>query len=224
MREDEQFKELCRVMDILLGENGCAWDKAQTHESMRQNLLEEAYETADAIDQGDMPALCEELGDLLLQVLMHSRVAEKDGYFSLADAIKQASDKLVRRHTHIFGGSKILAETAEDVVSIWEANKVKEKAFSSPVENMRAVAKALPALERSQKVIKRSGEDFSKKNIINELHLLLDDMNEDKVSKEENMEICGKILLLIAALSTKIQINAELSLTNAIQAFINKFE
>ena len=232
MREEEHFKKLCSVVDTLLGENGCAWDKAQTHESMRQNLLEESYETAEAIDQGDMPALCEEIGDLLLQVMMHSRVAEKAGNFCLADVMQGAADKLVRRHTHIFaaeGQSSALdsAQTAEEVEKIWEANKIKEKSLSNPVENMRAVAKALPALERAQKVIKRSGEDFSQEALINELQKLLasvNDENDEKLVKGSIMETCGRILLLMAALSTKMQINAEFSLTNAIQEFINKFE
>ena len=213
MREEEHFAELCKIMTTLLGENGCPWDRAQTHQTLRPHLLEEAYEVADAIDNNDKNALREELGDLLLQVIIHSKIAEKDGAFDLKDVIRDVSDKLVRRHTHIF--AEDTAQTPADVEDTWEANKIKEKAISSPLENMQAVPKALPALARAQKVIKRSGKDFSQKHLVAELQHLLDD--PDLVNH-------GNVLLLIATLFTKMQINAEFSLTNAVQEFINSFK
>jgi tetrapyrrole methylase family protein/MazG family protein len=218
MKEEEQFIELCKVRDILLGENGCAWDKAQTHKSLRNLLLEESYETADAIDQEDMAALKEELGDILLHVLLHSRIAENDGHFNLADVMGHVAEKLVRRHSHIFGGDT--ANSPHTVEETWEANKIKEKALFTPLENMQAVARALPALERASKVAKRSGKDFPRKATIKKLRFLIDDLEENP----DSMESYGKILFLITALSTKMQINAEFSLTNATQAFINSFK
>ena len=210
MGESEQFIKLCDVIDTLLSEDGCAWDRAQTIESLRPNLLEESYEVADAIDNNDKTALREELGDMFLPIIMISRIAEKDGHFSLADVLTDAAEKLVRRHTHIFGGDN--ADTPEDVIDIWESNKNKEKSISTPFENMMAVPKALPALARAQKVLKRSGKEFSILSLKEELIRIL---NEPK------MENDGKILLLMAALLTKMQINAEFSLTKAVQEFIN---
>jgi len=218
MKEQECFTKLCKVMDILLGDNGCAWDRAQTHKSLRNLLLEESYEAADAIDQEDMAALQEELGDVLLHVIIHSRIAEKEGHFSLTDVINQVSEKLVRRHSHIFGEDK--AKTPQSVEKTWEANKMKEKALFTPLENMQAVAKALPALERAAKVFKRSGKDLSHKALIDEIRLLLEDLG----SHPKSIESYGEILFLMAALSIKMQINAEFSLTNSTQAFINSFE
>ena len=219
MREEENFTELCKVVDTLLGENGCPWDKAQTHQSLRSDLLEESYEVADAIDQKDMTALCEELGDLLLHVIMHSRIAEKEGHFNLSDVVGQVADKLVRRHSHIFGGD--IAVSPAEAEKTWEANKNKEKAIFTPLQNMKAVPKALPALERAQKVIKRSKMEFP--GSTDEIRTLLDNLEKTELEMPK-MENIGRILFFIAIISTKIQINAEFSLTKVTQEFINSFE
>ena len=219
MKEDQQFLKLCEVVDILLGENGCPWDKAQTHQSLRPLLLEESYEVADAIDNKDMAALKEELGDLLLHIVLHSRLAEKENYFSLNEVIAQAAEKLIGRHTHIFGSDS--ASTPAEVEETWEANKNKEKAIYTTLENIRAVPKALPALVRAQKVIKRSETEFA--DCHEEIRILLDKLEKTSL-EEEKKEICGKIFFFMAVLSEKKQINAEFSLTNAIQEFINTFE
>jgi tetrapyrrole methylase family protein/MazG family protein len=117
--------ELNATLETLLGENGCPWDKEQTHESMKPHLLEEANEVIDAIDRGDMAALREELGDVLWQVLFHAKLAERDGLFTLADVVSGINAKLISRHTHVFGGEK--AASVADVLRIWEENKAREK-------------------------------------------------------------------------------------------------
>jgi len=127
MDENKALDKLRKVMDTLLGENGCPWDKAQTHTSLRPNLLEESQEVIEAIDSADMDSLREELGDLLLQVLFHSRIAEKAGHFNLADVIDKLADKLVSRHSHIFGSD--IANSPEEALALWEANKRKEKSL-----------------------------------------------------------------------------------------------
>ena len=230
-------------MDTLLGENGCPWDRAQTHKSLRPHLLEESYEVADAIDNDDMAALSEELGDLLLQVILHSRIAEKEDHFTLGTVIDQLAEKLIRRHTHIFASD--VAQSAKSAEETWEANKMKEKSISTPLENMEAVPKALPALIRTQKVIKRSGQDFDLQDIIEEMETILQGIKKEinkeikkdikkTIKKEtaeykgkngdcEDEEIFGKFLFLTTALFAKMQLNAEFSLTNATLAFINSF-
>ena len=211
--EEHQFIELCKVMDTLLGENGCPWDRAQTHQSLRPHLLEEAYEVIDTIDNNDMKGLCEELGDILIHVVIHSRIAEKAGHFTLSDVIQGVSEKLIRRHSHIFADDT--ASTTADVESTWEANKFKEKDISTTLEYMQAVPKALPALARAQKVIKRSGKEFSEKELIKEVQKQIND---------PNMANYGYVLFLITVILTKMQINAEFSLTNETQGFINSFK
>ena len=119
------FENLLGLMDTLLSENGCPWDRQQTHESLRKNMIEEAAEAAHAIDSKNPEALTEELGDVLLQVLFHAKIAEKNGMFTIEDVIKKLSDKLVSRHTHVFGSDK--AFTPEDALLVWKKNKRKEK-------------------------------------------------------------------------------------------------
>jgi len=117
--------ELNRIMETLLGENGCPWDKEQTHESLRPNMLEEAQEAAEAIDANNPVYLCEELGDVLLQVVFHAKLAERAGTFTLDDVIRGLCDKLVRRHTHVFGADT--AVSAEEAMQIWQKNKLNTK-------------------------------------------------------------------------------------------------
>jgi len=124
MNESESLKKLLEIMDRLLGEGGCPWDREQTHESLKPNLEEECREALEAIDSGDPKALCEELGDVLLQVVFHAKLAEKAGTFCLDDVIRAISDKLVRRHTHIFSDDK--ATTPEEALRLWNENKKKE--------------------------------------------------------------------------------------------------
>ena len=119
------LNKLLGIMDKLLSEDGCPWDREQTHKSLRKYLLEECSEAIEAIDSDDMASLCEELGDVLLQVVFHAKLAEKAGVFTMDDVIESIVNKLVSRHTHIFGDDK--AVTAEDVAKLWTANKKKER-------------------------------------------------------------------------------------------------
>jgi len=224
MSKNNSFTKLNDVMDTLFGENGCPWEKAQTHQSIRADLLEESYEVAEAIDTSDMSSLKEELGDLLLQVILHSRIAEANGDFCLDDVMNQLSKKLISRHSHIFGEDT--AKTPKDALQSWEANKMQEKAILTPLENMQAVPKALPALTRAQKVIKRSNNNFAKnfseKEALSEIRILLENMGKNDLIEDE-MGIYGNVLFLLAQILTKKQINAEFVLTNAVQTFINSF-
>lgn len=119
--------KLLAIMDTLLGENGCPWDKKQTHESLRENMLEECNEAIDAINQRDMDALKEELGDVLLQVVFHAKIAQKAGHFDMNDVVAVLADKLIRRHSHIFGPDVGTVASADDALKLWKRNKEKER-------------------------------------------------------------------------------------------------
>lgn len=142
------------TVKALRAEGGCPWDRAQTHESLRPYLLEETYETLEALDGLQKPGgdaqLKEELGDVLLQVLLHAQIASERGAFTMDELAGSLADKLVRRHPHVFGGEKL--EKAEDVVRQWEKSKQKEKAKDSALDGIPA---ALPALQQSLKVIEK---------------------------------------------------------------------
>lgn len=120
------FKELLEIIKILRGENGCEWDRAQTYQSMRECLRNETEEVINAIDNNNLENLCEELGDVLLQVLMNCRIAEEKGDFTFSDVVQTLSDKLIRRHPHVFGDEK-RPSTPEESLKMWIKVKEKEK-------------------------------------------------------------------------------------------------
>lgn len=147
----EDYRALIR---FLRSPEGCPWDRAQTHESIRRNVVEEAYETAHAIDSGDRENLREELGDLLMQVLLHTEMETELGHFDLDDVADTACKKLVFRHPHVFGGAAAADPGA--ALTAWEARKRAEKGQKTVTEAMEGVAEALPALWRAEKIQKKA--------------------------------------------------------------------
>lgn len=147
----EDFRE---IMAMLRSPGGCPWDAEQTHESIRRNVIEEAYELAAAIDSGDNENLREELGDLLMQVIFHCRIEEEKGNFDLNDVADVACQKLVFRHPHVFGD--MVCENSEEVLKTWDEVKRIEKAQKTVTSTMEGVAETLPALWRAEKVQKKA--------------------------------------------------------------------
>ena len=123
--ETYTFNDLIKTVETLLGENGCPWDRAQTFESLREDLLEECNEAIEAVDKNDPAAICEELGDVVLTILLYAKIAEKESLFTLSDIINGLTQKLIRRHSHVFGDKKAL--TPEEALLNWEIEKKKEK-------------------------------------------------------------------------------------------------
>ena len=148
------FDSLVRIMALLRSENGCPWDREQTHESIRANMIEETYEVIEAIDNNDAVLLREELGDALLQIVFHSRISEEAGDFCVDDVIHDVCAKLIHRHPHIFGD--VQADTSEAVLNNWEAIKTEEKHRIGLSGTLQSVPPALPALMRAQKMVKKS--------------------------------------------------------------------
>src|SRR5688500_17793879 len=156
----DAFRRLVAVMAKLRAPDGCPWDREQTHESLARHLLEETYETLEAIDAGDLDHLREELGDLVLQVIFHSEIAFEQGAFGVADVPDDLRTKLVRRHPHVFGRGGVGGlppqdgerMTAADVYANWERNKRAEKGTGV----MDGIPKALPALARAAKIHRRA--------------------------------------------------------------------
>ena len=149
-RDFYTLADLIRVLRILRSPEGCPWDREQEHISLRRNMLEEAYEAVDAIDSGDMAALREELGDVLMQVIFHAQIEEDAGRFTLDDVADTVCKKLIYRHPHVFG--TVRAEDSETVLTNWEALKRSEKGQHSTTEAMESVAHALPATWRAEKI------------------------------------------------------------------------
>ena len=149
-----KYPELERLVDIvgvLRSENGCQWDREQTHKTLRPNMLEEAYEAVDAIDNEDMANLREELGDVLLQVVLHSQIAKDNKEFDIEDVAKELADKLVHRHPHVFGDKKV--NSTEEILSNWDNLKKEEKKDRKSV--LDGISKSQSALMSAQKISKR---------------------------------------------------------------------
>ena len=153
-KEHYTIDDLAEIVTLLRSKDGCPWDKVQTHESIRPDLIEETYEVIEAIDQNDPEMLREELGDVLLQVVFHSRIETEQGHFTLDDVCTDICNKLIIRHPHVF--STVQADTTEEVLKNWDTIKEETKHQTTRTQTLEAVAKTLPALMRAQKVCKRA--------------------------------------------------------------------
>lgn len=231
MKKEYSFNDFVDIIRQLRAPNGCPWDREQTHGSLRSCLIEEAYETADGIDTfektGDYENLCEELGDLLLQVIMHGVIAEEEKNFSIQDIIDGISEKMIRRHPHVFGDAQ--ADTSKEVLNNWEEIKKEEKSEAQVSDGMIRVARALPSTIRAQKVQKKAakvGFDFpsyeeAEKKVIEELKELSEARESGDLAHQD--EEYGDLLFSVVNLSRFLQLNVENSLTNATDKFINRF-
>ena len=227
MKEKYSFEDFLGIMDTLRSKDGCPWDKAQTHESLRQYLIEEAYEAVDAIDNQDMDNLCEELGDVLLQIVFHAKIESEKNGFTMDDVIDGVSKKMIRRHTHIF--SDDVANTPEEVMRTWENNKKAEKGFETDTQAVKNVPRSLPALMRAEKVQKKaadSGFDFENINqTIEKAKEEFQEFSEALFDGKGNVEEeFGDILFSFVNIARFLKINPEFALTNAVEKFINRFE
>ena len=149
------FDDLCEITRLLRGEGGCPWDRAQTHASVRNCVIEEAYEVVEAIDRCDPELLCEELGDLLFQSVFHAQIEAEAGRFDIGDVVDRNARKMIDRHPQVFGNEE--AVDADESLRRWEARKVVEKGRSTLSSRLRAVPAMLPALMRAQKIAKKAG-------------------------------------------------------------------
>ena len=215
------FEHLNEIMRILCGPDGCPWDRAQTHQSLRTCMLEEAYEVIDAIDEGDMDHLCEELGDVLLQVAIHAEIARLHGEFDITDVTTAICDKMIRRHTHVFGADD--AQSADQVLDLWSRNKMAERSQKTRTESMRDITRALPAMLKAVKVMKRSGEaglrDESVRQAAERCARRL-----SALSVENAEEALGEALLDLAEMAFMLKVDPEIALNGAIKRFIERFD
>lgn len=220
------YEELLEIVAKLRADDGCPWDRIQTHESLRKCMIEEAYEAAEAIDNKDDENLQEELGDVLLQVVMHAQIAKEQGRFDMTDVIQGVSEKMIRRHPHIFG-STVVGDAGE-VLENWEAIKRQEKHEASVYESAARVPRALPANIRAEKVLKKAqagGWDFGGEETVKAA--VQDDLIQlERAHKSGDLSLVedkfGTLMLDIINLSRFLNVNAENSLTNAIEKFINR--
>ncbi len=218
---------LLDIMEKLRSKDGCPWDIKQTHKSLREYVIEEAYEVVEAIDNNDIDLLVEELGDLLLQVVFHCQIANEEGYFNIRDVIDGVCKKLVYRHPHVFGETKV-GNISEANIS-WNVMKEKEKNITSYTQKLKRIPKSLSALSKSYKVQKKAagvGFDW------NDIHGALDKIKEEadelleaqRGGDRENIEEeLGDLLFAVVNVSRFLEVNPEIALNRTISKFIDRF-
>ncbi|MBQ5389986.1 MAG: nucleoside triphosphate pyrophosphohydrolase [Clostridia bacterium] len=222
-KERYDFQDLCDVMAILRAPGGCPWDMEQTHGSIRQNFIDETYEAVEAIDLNDKTLLCEELGDVLMQVVFHAQIEEEQNGFTMEDVTTGVVEKLIYRHPHVFADT--VADTSAEVLVNWDKLKAKEKHRDTVTATLESVPKPLPALMRAEKVGKKAakvGFDFATaedaaKKITEETEELL------CADEADRMEELGDLLFAVVNTARKYGISAEEALTHATNKFIRRF-
>lgn len=225
----ELFGKLVRIMARLRGEDGCPWDRQQTHETIKPYFVEETYEVLEAINEGDAGKLCEELGDVMLQVVFHARMAEEAGLFGIGDVLKAITEKLVRRHPHVFGD--VQADTAQEVLFNWEQiKKTEREQATGKASALDGVPRELPALLRAHRlqekasrvgfdwkeareVVKKVEEEFA------EFHAAMESEQPDRMEAE-----LGDLLFSLVNLGRFIAVNPEEALRKTIARFIARFQ
>lgn len=224
------MERLLGIMEKLRGPGGCPWDREQTHESLKSGLIEEAYEVIDAIESGNASELEEELGDLLLQVVFHSQLGAEEGCFGFPDVANGVSDKLVRRHPHVFGGLEVSG--ADEVLQNWDAIKKAEKKGEgdAPASIVAGIPKHLPALQKAHQVQKRAaraGFDWNHiDDVFEKLHEEIDELKEAiaRNHEEDIRDELGDLLFSAVNVSRFLGHNPEELLNRNIKKFIRRFQ
>ena len=231
--EKERFNlnDLFDIITALRAENGCPWDRAQTRESIKNNLIEESYEMYDAINNGDIDGILEESGDMFLQLVFHTIFAEEEHSYNRSDVLTGVCSKMISRHSHVFGSD--IAKNGEQALDVWEKNKTKEKGYESGSEYLDCVPHSFPALMRAQKLQKRAAKynfDFSS---VDQVYQKVAEETEEvrqaalSAGSSENIDALkgelGDLLFTVVNLSRLYKIDAEEALKLTCDKFLNRF-
>lgn len=227
-KEKYGVDDLLHIMEILRSPEGCPWDRAQTHASIRNNMLEEAYEAVEAIDTRDRELLQEELGDVLFQVVFHARLEQESGGFDFSDVVDGVAKKLVERHPHVFGNVRVTG--AEDVWNNWEAIKARSKGRTTLPEVLRGVSPALPALMRAQKLQRKAAKacanPVSRNKAVSDVQSVAQELLRlpENAGEEERRRVLGKLLFSVSRAAESMQVESEQALSEECERFLSGFE
>ena len=222
------IQDLLDIMARLRAPNGCPWDREQDHKSLKIYLIEEAYEVLEAIDEENPKKLCDELGDLLLQVIFHAQIAKENGQFDFGDVAHGVSAKMINRHRHVFGEEE--AETADDVMSIWEKVKKEEKGLDTQTQVLKEVPGNLPALMRSFKVQQKAAQvGFDWDDVDDAMAKVKEEVREleqayKNGAADDIEEELGDLLFAVVNVSRFLKVQPELALAATVNKFIRRFE
>ena len=217
--------DLKRIVSILRAPGGCQWDGEQTHQSIRRNFLEEAYEVAEAIDEGSLEHLQEELGDVLLQVVFHASIEEDAGHFNLDDVADGVSKKLIYRHPHVFGNVSV--NSTDEILSNWEELKKAEKGQASQADAVDSVARTLPALWRAEKVQKKAAKvGFDWPDVNGALDKMTEELAEVRAAMAGDGDVAeeiGDLLFAVVNTARFLHVDPEMALHAASDKFAARF-
>ncbi len=220
--QKDYMKELVEVVKTLRSENGCPWDRAQTHQTIRKNMLEEAYEAVEAIDENNMNHLKEELGDVLLQVLLHSQMADEEDEFNLQDVAKMLYDKLIFRHPHVFGEAK--AKDANEALANWEKLKGIEK--QERKRTLDGIPSTLPSLSAAYKISKKvvdKGFEWENRNQLIDCYNGEIEEYKKAQNKQDKEEEFGDVLFTLVNIARWDGLDPDKALAFANRKFIKRF-
>jgi tetrapyrrole methylase family protein/MazG family protein len=216
------FDAFCHIISRLRSPDGCPWDRKQTHESLKPYLMEEAYETLQTLDDGDTEKLCEELGDLLLQIGLHARIAEEAGEFEMADVLRCINEKLIRRHPHVFGDTAVADEN--EVMANWEEIKRAEGKISKSL--LDGIPKDIPSLACSQLIQQRAarvGFDWDEiDGVLDKVNEELGEIREAETHQQKVSEF-GDLIFALANAARWMDIDLESALRQANERFRERF-
>lgn len=224
-KQNYDVDDLKRIVSILRAPGGCQWDGEQTHQSIRRNFLEEAYEVAEAIDENSTEHLQEELGDVLLQVVFHASIEEDAGRFDLNDVADGVCKKLIYRHPHVFGN--VAVGSTDEILANWEELKKAEKGQASQADAVDAVARSLPALWRAEKVQKKAAKvGFDWPDVSGAVDKMSEELEEVKAAMAGNGDVAeelGDLLFAVVNASRFLSVDAEMALHAASDKFAARF-
>ena len=225
MKDKYNVNDLVRIMEILRAPNGCMWDQAQDHHSIRQNFIEETYEACEAIDDNDTDHLKEELGDVLLQVVFHTQMEKEKGVFDLNDVADGVCKKLIFRHPHIFGDVKV--GSTDEILSNWDDLKRKEKKQETDTSTLESVSKSLPSLIRAQKLQKKAAKvGFDWPDVSGALDKVEEELAEVRAAIGGNGDIeeeIGDLIFAVTNVSRFVKVDSERAAEKTCNKFVRRF-
>lgn len=227
LKDKYNMDDLVAIIKVLRAPGGCPWDREQTHESIKKNFIEETYEVVEAINKQSTEMLREELGDVLLQIVLHSEMESENGNFSFDDVVNDIVQKLVVRHPHVFG--EVVANNTAEALNSWDAVKLKTKGQKNQTESMLSVPRELPALMRAQKIQHKAAKiGFDWDNVGGAVDKLYEEIDELKTAMEQGKRLdiedeFGDVLFSCVNIARFIDVDSEEALTASTDKFISRF-
>lgn len=227
LKDKYNIDDLVAIIKVLRAPGGCPWDREQTHESIKKNFIEETYEVVEAINKQSTDMLREELGDVLLQIVLHSEMESENGNFSFDDVVNDIVQKLVVRHPHVFG--EVVANNTAEALNSWDTVKLKTKGQKNQTESMLSVPRELPALMRAQKIQHKAAKiGFDWDNVSGAVDKLYEEIDELKTAMEQGKRFdiedeFGDVLFSCVNIARFIDVDSEEALTASTDKFMSRF-